>query len=125
MFVVRALLVLAVCVIAMTQGLGVLVFHNHFDAVGDGARHRHAYASDDDGHVGHAADLDPAEAAHGGEQTAARTAGFVVVLALAVMVLGERTPSGLHGLPVLVARTQRRRARRHPARLAMLAILRV
>lgn len=125
MFVVRALLVLAVCVIATTQSLGVLVFHTHFDEVGDGARHRHAYASDDDGHIGHAEDVNSAETPHGGEQTAARTAGFVVVLALAVMVLSQRTPSGRHGPPVLVARTQRRRARRHPARLAMLAILRV
>lgn len=119
----RALLLLVVGVIVMTQSLGVLVAHEHIAAAGEGVQHGHSYVVDDDGHTGHPEDAVPADAAHNSEQPTARLSGVVLLpLALAYLVLGSGS-SITPGLPIRTAWQALRPAKRRPARLALLSIL--
>ncbi len=122
----RVVLPVVVGIILMTQGLGVLVAHSHIDVLGDGGRHVHSYVTDADGHNGHPGDTESADGAHPSEQPSARLPGLLVLLALAsaVVMRLERPTEGSAG-STSFGRRPTRTARRHPARLALLSILRV
>ncbi|WP_341252323.1 hypothetical protein [Euzebya pacifica] len=118
----RALLLLVVGVIVMTQSLGVLVAHKHIAAASEGVQHLHSYVVDDDGHNGHPDDAIPADVAHNSEQPTARLSGAVLlVLVLGCVVLDSG--SNTRSLRTRTAWQALRPARRQPARLALLSIL--
>lgn len=123
---VRVVLLLVVSVIVMTQSLGVLVSHTHIDAIGDAGQHLHSYVADADGHNGHPQDATPTEDEHRSEQPTARLSGLILLFALAFVAVMRSHRSADqsirlvgHGLRAVHP------ARRHPARLALLSILRV
>ena len=123
---VRVLVLLCVSVIVVTQGLGVLVAHPHFDAIGDGGQHIHSYVPDADGHTGHPEDAAPAESEHRRGQPTARLSGLVLLWALAfvAVVRGNRSADQSTG-PVMPGTRAGRPQKRHPSRLALFAILRI
>ena len=124
---VRVLLVVIVCVVAMTQSFGVLVVHDHADVIGDGGRHTHSFVTDAHGHHGHAEDLIPAEEPHGSDDTVARgAAASVLLVALLLVVVGGVSRAMDDAAPLAgPRRSPAPPPRRRSVRLALLTILRV